>query len=133
MCGKTTLFQKIYYLCHGNKINIMKAIVGNNLKKMRVANNLTQEKFADFLNINRSAYANYESGERETPLEVLEKAASLFGCEISSFFNEEESITQSMFASAFRANDLCVDDMQEIANFKNIVMNYLKMERLLNQ
>ena len=51
MCGKTTLFQKIYYLCHGNKINIMKAIVGNNLKKMRVANNLTQEKFADFLNI----------------------------------------------------------------------------------
>ena len=116
-----------------NKINVMKAIIGNNLKKMRVANNLTQEKFADFLNINRSAYANYESGERETPLEVLEKAAALFGCEISSFFNEEETITQSMFASAFRANDLCVEDMLEIANFKNIVMNYLKMEKLFNQ
>lgn len=111
----------------------MKTIIGNNLRRMRVANNLTQEKFADFLNVNRSAYANYESGERETPFEVLEKAAALFGCEISSFFNEEENITQSMFASAFRANDICADDMQEIANFKNIVINYLKMERLLNQ
>jgi len=37
-------------------------------------------------NISITFYSNYESGERKMPLDLLEKAADLFGCELYVFF-----------------------------------------------
>ena len=94
---------------------------------------LAQEKMAEYLGVGRSAYANYEAGERETPLEVLQKAADLFGCELALLFEEDETAVRNMLVCAFRADDLSADDMREVASFKSVVMNYLKMERLLGK
>lgn len=111
----------------------MNAITGRNLKALREANGYTQEKVSEYLGIGRSAYANYEAGEREAPLEVLEKAADLFGCELSMFFEMDETAVENMLVCAFRADNLNVEDMREVAAFKSIVMNYLKMERMLEK
>jgi transcriptional regulator with XRE-family HTH domain len=64
----------------------METTIGRNLKLLREANSFTQDQVASFLGINRSTYSNYESGDREAPLEVLEKASDLFGCELSILF-----------------------------------------------
>ena len=106
-------------------------IVGRNLKALREANGYTQEQVANFLGIGRSAYANYELGERETPLEVMERACELFGCELDLLFDEDEQAVKNMLVCAFRADNLSVSDMKEVAAFKNIVLNYMKMERLM--
>lgn len=106
-------------------------IVGNNLKALREANCYTQEQVASFLGIQRSAYANYESGEREAPVEILEKASKLLGCELNVLFDTEGSVIKDMLACAFRADDLCENDLVEVASFKSIVLNYMKMKRLL--
>ena len=108
-----------------------KMIVGRNLKALREANGYTQEQVANFLGIGRSAYANYEAGERETPMEVMERASELFGCELALLFDEDEQAVKNMLVCAFRADNLSVNDMKEVATFKNIVLNYLKMERLM--
>ena len=60
----------------------MDKIIGRNLKILREAGRFTQDQVADFLKITRSAYSNYELGEREMPIEVLENAADLFGVEL---------------------------------------------------
>ena len=65
---------------------IMNKIIGNNLKKIRVISSYTQEEVAIALGINHSAYSNYESGEREIPIDLLEKASVLFGCVLYVFF-----------------------------------------------
>lgn len=126
------------YFCHGNKITvkrikyfIMNHIVGNNLAKFRKANRFTQEQMASFLGIQRSAYSNYELGEREVPLDILEKAAALLGCKLSLFYEEDTSLVDNMLVGAFRVDNLSVEDMHEVAAFKNVVMNYLKMDNLL--
>ena len=108
-----------------------KMVVGRNLKALREANGYTQEQVANFLGIGRSAYANYEAGERETPMEVMERASELFGCELALLFDEDEQAVRNMLVCAFRADNLSVNDMKEVAAFKNIVLNYLKMERLM--
>lgn len=108
-----------------------KMVVGRNLKALREANGYTQEQVANFLGIGRSAYANYEAGERETPMEVMERASELFGCELALLFDEDEQAVKNMLVCAFRADNLSVSDMKEVAAFKNIVLNYLKMERLM--
>lgn len=106
-------------------------MIGTNLEKLREANRLTQSQVANYLGIQRSAYANYESSLREPPLEILEKAASLFGCELSLILEEDENVVDNMLVTAFRVDNLSKDDMNEVAAFKNVVINYLKMERLL--
>lgn len=111
----------------------MKSVIGKNLKSLRVANGYNQENVAEFMGINRSTYSNYESGDREAPLYVLEKAALLFGCDLSLFFEEDQNALKGMLACAFRADNLNIDDMKEVADFKNIVLNYMKMERLLEE
>ena len=109
----------------------MKKTIGRNLKILRENSGFTQEKVAEYLNVNRSAYANYEAGEREMPLEILEKAAALFGCELALFYEEDPEMVQTELCCAFRANNLTDSDMHEIAAFKNLVLHYIKMERLL--
>lgn len=108
-------------------------IVGHNLKSLREANNLTQNQVATYLGINRSAYANYEAGEREAPIEILEKACNLMGCEMELLFDDDERAVKNMLVCAFRADNLSVSDMEEVSAFKEIVLNYMKMERLLAQ
>ena len=108
-------------------------MVGRNLKLLREANNFTQQQMASFLGINRSTYDNYEAEERETPLEILEKAADILGAELSVFFEEDINTVKSMLICAFRAEDLSKEDMEEVAAFKNLVKNYLKINRLLEK
>ena len=103
-------------------------IIGRNLKSLREANNFTQEQVASYLGINRSAYANYETGDREAPIEVLEKACNLLGCEMKLLFDEDEKVVKNMLVCAFRADNLGVNDMKEVSAFKEIVMNYIKMD-----
>lgn len=109
----------------------MSNIVGDNLKKLRDANHFSQEQVASFLGINRSTYSNYESGDREAPLDVLEKASDLFGCELHLLFEEDDAIVDNMLICSFRVDNLSNSDMAEIASFKNVVKNYLKLNQLL--
>ena len=108
-------------------------IVGRNLKALREANDFTQEQIARYLGVGRSAYANYESGDREAPVEILEKASELMGCDMCVLFDEDENAVKDMLVCAFRADNLCEGDIKEIAEFKNIVLNYMKMKKLLSE
>ena len=119
---------KTYYI-----EEIMKSILGKNLKKLREANCFTQKQVSSFLGLTRSAYSNYELGGREAPLSVLEKVSDLFGCDLSDLFEENDSIVDNMLTCAFRVDGLDDADVVEIASFKNIVKNYLKMKRLLGR
>lgn len=98
---------------------------------MREASGYTQKQIAEFLGLNRSAYANYEAGERNIPLDVLEGVAKLFGVEMSSLLEAGPGDIKSSLLCAFRADDLTTEDMKQVADFKNIAMSYLKMVKLL--
>jgi len=103
-------------------------VVAYNLKKLREAARYTQGEVSQAIGITRSAYSNYESGERETPYDVLEKVSNLFGCDMYVLFEESENTDAMILASAFRLDGLAPEDTIEIIRFKDIVKSYLKME-----
>ena len=112
----------------------MNKTIAKNFKVFREFNKFTQEQVSTFLCLNnRSTYSNYESGEREAPLEILEKCADLYGCDLSMFFEENEESVKDMLICSFRVDDLESTDIKEIAAFKNIVKNYLKLNSLLSE
>jgi transcriptional regulator with XRE-family HTH domain len=108
----------------------MNNIVAKNLKKLREAARYTQDEFAQALGITRSAYSNYESGDREAPYDVLEKVSDFYGCEMYILFEENENIDALILASAFRIDGITAEDATEIMRFKDIVKSYLKMEAI---
>ena len=108
----------------------MDKIIARNLKKLRGAAGYTQDDVAQALGVTRSAYSNYESGDREVPYDIIEKASDFFGCEMAVMFEENENVDAVILASAFRINGLEGNDAVEIMRFKDIVKSYLKMEVL---
>lgn len=108
----------------------MSNTIATNLKKFREAARYTQDEVAQALRITRSAYSNYESGEREAPYDVLEKVSDLFGCDMYLLFEENENADAMILASAFRLDGLTDEDAAEIVRFKDIVKSYLKMEAI---
>jgi transcriptional regulator with XRE-family HTH domain len=106
----------------------MKTPVGNNLKKWRMHLGYSQEKIADFLNISRENISYYENGEREVPMKHIEKLANLFNVDPYLLFDDNMNIHESEMAFAFRNNeDLSVESMEHISQFKTIINNYLMM------
>ena len=106
---------------------------GQTLKLLREANNYTQENVAEFLGINRSTYSNYETGDREAPWAVLEKLANLYGCDQFDLESEDQAVLQGVIACAFRVDSLSVEDMKQVAAFKRLVMNYVKMKKIASK
>lgn len=105
-------------------------IIGENLKKIRELSGFTQEQVALSIGVERSAYSNYEGGTREVSYNILENIGNLFGCDPFLFFEDNVQANNEILATAFRISDVEESDLKEIANFKDIVKSYLKMERI---
>lgn len=106
----------------------MTNILAMNFKKLRNTLGFTQDKVGQYLDCTREEISYYENGTREIPLSILEKASDLFGVELSDFFSEEESVGIRI---AYRAEDCSVEDLNTIAQFKRIVKNYQRINRLM--
>jgi len=104
--------------------------VGAIMKKLREKNGYSQEAIADFLVIKREMISYYETGARETPLEILEKLSDLFGVELAIFFSEDIEEVMSEMAFAFRADELNKKDMEGISYFRKIIKNYQRITNL---
>lgn len=105
----------------------MKTIIGNNLKKLREVAGYKQQEVSDYIGIERGAYANYESGNREMPYDLLLKICELYGVDLTAVLDE---VYQEDLLCAFRIDTQHAEDIKEIAQFKQIVRNYLKMNSL---
>lgn len=108
----------------------MDKIIARNIKKLREIGRFTQAEVAQALGITRSAYSNYELGDREIPFDVIEKASDFFGCDMTLLFEDNKNVDSMILASAFRLDGMTSEDAAEIMRFKDIVKSYLKMEAI---
>jgi len=63
------------------------------IKEMRIDNDVTQQRLADYLNLTRSAYSNYENGIREIPVEVLAGIADFYQTSIDYLLRRTDERT----------------------------------------
>lgn len=61
-----------------DKINI----IGRNIKRIRIDNNMTQKYLAYMLNIERPTLAHYEKGDRIPSIDILWNIADIFDISI---------------------------------------------------
>lgn len=106
--------------------------IGTNIRQYRDLLELNQQQLADYLGVTRELISLIESGKRDISINNLNKLADLFGIELSNLLEEDNEVQDVNLALAYRANDSNVD-LDSIASFKRIVLNYIKLEGLRNE
>jgi len=98
--------------------------IGNTIRKLRIAKNLSQQFVADHLNIDRRTYASWETGEREIKSSFIPRLAEFFGVEINDLYGGETNIhiKQSFKDSTVNTAILILTDKEAI----NRVLEALK-------
>lgn len=102
----------------------------DNLRELRIANNLSEDQVAKFLGITSTEYANYELGTCNMPLSQMEEVAYLLGCSLSVLLSDNPDVNKSSLPLVFSAGNLTTSDLKEIAHFKKVALNYMKISRL---
>lgn len=62
------------------------------IKNLREDSDKTQQNLADYLNITRSAYSNYENGIRDIPIEVLSAIADYYNTSVDYLIGRTNEI-----------------------------------------
>lgn len=109
------------------KMLIMNIIVGNNLKILRKAKNMSQEEVADHLKISQSAYARMERGESTSWATHFNKICQVF--EISA----EDLVKKELGIAAYESlmNPDRQTEIAMISVYRKIIKKYeLEIEDL---
>lgn len=112
--------------------NEMKGVaIGERVADLRNKSGLTQSKVANILGVGQSYISKCEKGERQFSVTVLEKLASLFGCEVACLLNETQSIEPMNIS--YRSSALDDADYADIMVLNQIAINIKQMRRWLNE
>ncbi|KXG44559.1 helix-turn-helix transcriptional regulator [Tepidibacillus infernus] len=104
-------------------------LVSKRFNELRSKSGFTQSQIAEYLQVDQSYISKCENNERQFSIDILEKAANLFGCSIEYFTNEDSEF--SPMPIALRAKGLTTEDLETIAAMNKIALNLRYMEDLL--
>jgi transcriptional regulator with XRE-family HTH domain len=103
-------------------------VIGKNIKSLREKQELTQEQVSLVTGISRESISYYENGTRPVPVKFLELFANLFNVEIEQLL--EENPEEMRLFTSFRSINSSDEDLIQVAAFKQIIRNYLKLKAL---
>jgi len=103
--------------------------LGDRFYEIREKSGFTQKQIAAYLQVDQSYISKCEKNQRQLSLDILEKAANLFGCPVDYFINEH--IEYTPLPTALRADSIETEDLETIAAVNRIALNLRHMESLL--
>ena len=101
------------------------------LKMMREKAGLRQSQIADYLSVTQTFISKVETGERNLTVDQLESLVNLYGYSLDAFADPEQAAHPIQFA--FRAQDICQDDLRSIADIGKIAINSRFMAKILEE
>lgn len=104
-------------------------LVAKRFSELRNKSGFTQSIVAEYLDVDQSYISKCEKGERQFSVDILDKAAELFGCTMDYFVNESSEFSQMPIA--LRAKSVTIEDLNTIAAMNKIALNLRFMEGLL--
>lgn len=73
-------------------IKIRNKIIGANIKSKRLENEISSEELAGKCDLNQDQFSQFENGESEIPVPILEIIARCLNCRIEDFFDNQGKI-----------------------------------------
>lgn len=88
----------------------MNIYFGENLKKLRIKKNLTQEKLADFLGVSFQTISKWERGDTYPDITMLPDIASFFKVSVDDLLGFNKTETEAEIVEQLTAYDNLTDD-----------------------
>jgi len=95
--------------------------IGENLRKLRSDNKLTQKNLADILNVSRTTYVKYETDSIKLSFEKASKLADFF--EVSTDYLLEKQTKNIPTTSCLKNEPPCPIDLAKIIDQDEIIFN----------
>ena len=92
-------------------------MLGSTLKKLRLEKKLKQIEIAEFLQVSRTTYTQYETGVSEPSLDTLKKLASFFN--VSTDYLLGVSDTPTLPTNKY--SDLSPDGQKDVEEYADMV------------
>ena len=106
-------------------------MLSDNIRALRKKTGYTQEQIAEYLGVSTAAVTQYETSTRTVPSSVVSKLALLFNVDEYELYQKDPQQQQLLTEFAFRADDLQIQDLKSISEFKKIVLNYFHLSNEL--
>ena len=106
-------------------------MLSDNIRALRKKTGYTQEQIAEYLGVSTAAVTQYETSTRTVPSSVVSKLALLFNVDEYELYQKDPQQQQLLSSFAFRADDLQIQDLKSISEFKKIVLNYFHLSNEL--
>ncbi|QKG54971.1 helix-turn-helix domain-containing protein [Hymenobacter sp. BRD67] len=108
--------------------------LGNNIKTLRENMGLNQQLLAEYLGVSRGEVSYFETEARRPNLTILRKLSDLFGVSLADLLSTEPTVQALNAAFAFRsAGAISLTHLEQIASFRRIVSNYVRLDNLLSR
>ncbi len=95
--------------------------IGENIKKLRKLNNLTQQQLADELNIGRSTVAGYEKGSIKVTPDKVRLLSKIFDCDVNDLHSpllfEDDLIGKKVIAKGAPIDPDIPNELQSLYKY----------------
>jgi transcriptional regulator with XRE-family HTH domain len=95
---------------------------GTNLKKIRQIKGLSQQAFAELIDLNRGVISSYEEGRAEPKIETLLRIATYFGIPTDDIISKPLTVNQLANFTLIEDSIATLDDVKE-CNLKELTNN----------
>ena len=106
--------------------------IGDKIKQVRIARNLTQQELADMIGVKRNTFSQWESGTRNVSIEQLIEIARAVGVTLD-YFNDnppERTLFQLMAQLEGLFSDAQIPDSDKDKAYQDIMKIYLKSKEM---
>ena len=106
--------------------------IGDNIKKYRRANKMTQTELANKLNKSLRTIQKYEANETKPPMDVIRQISDLFFIDMNKLTNIEDDIYEELMVEYIdqRLSKMSIDDILTLKN-QQLYENELENKELL--
>ena len=94
-------------------MNNLKKRLGNRIKTLRKAKNITQERLAEIINMDITSLSKIETGRNYPQPETVEKIANALNVKVNDLFTFEELSTKQEYCKSIIKNLEFIKDNEE--------------------
>lgn len=113
--------------------------IGTNIQYLRKLNKLTQEQFAERMNITRQTVSRWEADEVTPELQKLVDMCTIFSCKLDALVREDMSVKKAIYSevkiktlAAFRMARYVIISPNPEDDVNTYIKKWAKMSGLLN-
>lgn len=125
--------------------------IGNNVKKYRKENGISQQKLAELIGKSKSSIEKYESGKTNIPMDVLKNIAAALGVEITDLLAEsidngknnitidlsdEDNLDKAFYKARALSqdkefmNDILNKKIEDVGYFEKLILSIYNSDRI---